>query len=64
MVLVDTSVWVAHLRQGAIGLEALLNEGRVVCHPFVIGELACGNLERSAGEAQLVAYLYEYIDSV
>jgi len=46
MVLVDTSVWVAHLRQGAIGLEALLNEGRVVCHPFVIGELACGNLER------------------
>ena len=46
MILVDTSVWVAHLRQGAIGLEALLNEGRVVCHPFVIGELACGNLER------------------
>lgn len=44
MVLVDTSVWVAHLRQGNIGLEALLNEGRVVCHPFVIGELACGNL--------------------
>jgi hypothetical protein len=46
MVLVDTSVWVAHLGQGAIGLEALLNEGRVVCHPFVIWELACGNLER------------------
>ena len=44
MVLVDTSVWVAHLRQGAIGLEALLNEGRVVCHPFIVGELACGNL--------------------
>jgi predicted nucleic acid-binding protein len=49
MVLVDTSVWVAHLRQGAIGLEALLNEGRAVCHPFIIGELACGNLKnRSA----------------
>jgi predicted nucleic acid-binding protein len=44
MVLVDTSVWVAHLRHGAIGLEALLNEGRVVCHPFIVGELACGNL--------------------
>jgi len=44
MVLVDTSVWVAHLRHGAIGLEALLNEGRVICHPFIIGELACGNL--------------------
>jgi len=45
MVLVDTSVWVAHLRQGAIGLEALLNAGRVVCHPYVVGELACGNLQ-------------------
>jgi predicted nucleic acid-binding protein len=45
VVLVDTSVWVEHLRHGTIGLEALLNEGRVVCHPFVIGELACGNLQ-------------------
>ena len=45
MVLVDTSVWVAHLRHGAIGLEALLNEARVVCHPFIVGELACGNLK-------------------
>jgi predicted nucleic acid-binding protein len=44
MVLVDTSVWVSHLRHGAIGLETLLNEGLVVCHPFIAGELACGNL--------------------
>ena len=44
MVLVDTSVWVAHLRQGNRGLAALLHEGRVCCHPFIIGELACGNL--------------------
>jgi predicted nucleic acid-binding protein len=44
VVLVDTSVWVAHLRQGAIGLEALLHGGRVMCHPFIAGELACGNL--------------------
>jgi len=45
MVLVDTSVWVAHLQRGHIGLEALLNEGHVVCHPFIVGELACGNLK-------------------
>ena len=45
MVLVDTSVWVAHLRRGDIGLETLLNEGQVVCHPFIVGELACGNLK-------------------
>jgi len=44
MVLVDTSVWVHHFRQGEPELERLLNEGEVMCHPFVIGELACGNI--------------------
>jgi predicted nucleic acid-binding protein len=45
MVLVDTSVWVSHLREGNVGLEKLLNDGKVVCHPFIVGELACGNLK-------------------
>jgi hypothetical protein len=45
MVLVDTSVWVSHFRDGNAGLANLLNDGRVVCHPFIIGELACGNLK-------------------
>jgi len=45
MILVDTSVWVEHLRSGTFGLEALLNDGQVVCHPFIIGEIACGNLK-------------------
>ncbi len=54
MVLVDTSVWVAHLRHGAIGLDALLNEGRVVCHPFTVGELACGNLRN---RSEILVYL-------
>ena len=44
MVLVDTSVWVHHLRQGESNLERLLNDGEVMCHPFVIGELACGSI--------------------
>ena len=44
MVLVDTSVWVAHLRESNVALVKLLNEGQVVCHPFIVGELACGNL--------------------
>lgn len=48
MVLVDTSVWVVHLRSGDIGLESLLNDGQVVCHQFIIGELACGNLSNRA----------------
>ncbi len=45
MVLVDTSVWVSHLRGGDVGLEKLLNDGEVACHPFVLGELACGKLK-------------------
>jgi predicted nucleic acid-binding protein len=44
MVLVDTSVWVEHLRSGKVGLESLLNDGDVVCHAFITGELACVNL--------------------
>ena len=48
MVLVDTSVWVSHLRDGNTELANLLNDGRVLCHPFIIGELACGNLQDRA----------------
>ena len=49
--LVDTSVWVDHLRQGDARLTALLEEGSVWTHPFVIGELACGNL---AGRSEVL----------
>lgn len=45
MVLVDTSVWVTHLKQGSPRLQALLLDDRVVCHPFIIGELACGKIK-------------------
>jgi predicted nucleic acid-binding protein len=45
-VLVDTSVWIDHFRRSNADLEHLLDEGRVVMHPFIIGELACGSLKR------------------
>lgn len=45
MVLVDTSVWISHLRDGNDHLADLLDGGGVTCHPFIIGELACGNLK-------------------
>ena len=48
MVLVDTSVWVSHLRDGNVELANLLNDGRVLCHPLIVGELACGNLKDRA----------------
>lgn len=44
MVLVDTSVWVDHLRSGEDGLARLLNAGRVWTHPMILGELACGHI--------------------
>jgi predicted nucleic acid-binding protein len=45
MVLVDTSIWIDHLKKGNAPLEKLLLDMAVVCHPFIIGELACGNLK-------------------
>ena len=44
MILADTSVWVDHLRAGLPTFAAALNSGQVLGHPFVTGELACGNL--------------------
>ena len=48
MILVDTSVWIDHLRQGDAELADALQQGRAAIHPFVVGELACGNLRARA----------------
>lgn len=45
MILVDTSVWIDHLRRSDEVLVQLLDSGQVLAHPFVIGELALGNLQ-------------------
>ncbi len=45
MILVDTSIWIDHLRQRDERLSGLLNQGLVLAHPFVTGELALGNLQ-------------------
>lgn len=44
MILVDTSVWISHLRSEDRKLATLLNRDQVLTHPMVVGELACGNL--------------------
>jgi predicted nucleic acid-binding protein len=46
VILVDTSIWVDHLWVGDERLAALLDGGEVLAHPFIIGELALGNLRR------------------
>jgi predicted nucleic acid-binding protein len=59
MILVDTSIWIDHFRKGERELVALLNEGLVLCHPFVIGELACGSMKNRDEILSLLAALPE-----
>jgi predicted nucleic acid-binding protein len=44
VILVDTSVWIDHFRRSDERLMALLGDGTVLAHPFVIGEIALGHL--------------------
>jgi predicted nucleic acid-binding protein len=46
VILADTSVWVDHLRTGNRALAELLDAGRILAHPFVIGEIALGRLRQ------------------
>lgn len=59
MVLIDTSVWVDHLRKGNAGLVSLLDDGAVVCHPFIVGELACGVMKNRVQILSLLQSLPE-----
>jgi predicted nucleic acid-binding protein len=56
-VLVDTSVWIDHFRRGNARLRAHLEAGEVASHPFVAGELACGNLKAREEILSLMAAL-------
>lgn len=55
--LVDTSVWIDHLRRGNESLASHLRSGEVLCHPFIVGEVACGNLVRRGEVLALMAAL-------
>jgi hypothetical protein len=44
MILVDTSIWVDHFRNGNVELKELLINNEVMTHPLIIGELACGSI--------------------
>jgi len=55
--LVDTSVWIEHLRYGTRRLAGALRRVAVTTHPFVIGELACGHLQRRNEVLGLLAAL-------
>ena len=56
MILVDTSIWIDHFRYGDAELQKIISDDRLLCHPFVIGELALGSLrERDVVLAFLAA---------
>ena len=55
MILVDSSVWIDHFRRSSSRLVALLEAEEVCTHPFVIGELACGNLKN---RKEIIALLH------
>jgi len=55
VVLVDTSVWIDHFRKTSRTLSALLEQDEVALHPFVVGELACGNLQN---RKEIIALLH------
>jgi predicted nucleic acid-binding protein len=57
VILVDTSIWVSHLNTGDVHLKQLLEQGEVACHPFVVGELACGNIQNRAEVLSLLRAL-------
>ena len=57
MILVDTSVWVGHLREGDVRLAAALERADVWTHPWVIGELACGRFSDRAAVLGLLRAL-------
>ena len=54
MILVDTSVWVDHLRRSEPGLIELLERSAVVMHPFVVGEIACASLRDRSSILELL----------
>ncbi len=57
MILVDTSVWVDHLRGGDAGVSTALEQGSVLCHPWVVGELALGGLREDSDVLGLIRQL-------
>ncbi|MBU3626711.1 VapC toxin family PIN domain ribonuclease [Polynucleobacter sp. JS-Safj-400b-B2] len=57
MILVDTSIWIDHLRAKSDDLSTLLEESRIYTHPFILGELSCGHLKNRATTLSLLAAL-------
>lgn len=56
-ILIDTSVWIDHFRTNSPALRRLLDNDLVLCHPLVIGEIACGNMRHRSEVLESLAVL-------
>jgi len=63
VILVDTSIWIDHLRSGDQRLVQLLERAEVLVHPFVIGELACGALRNRMQVLRLLSQLPRIVEA-
>ena len=59
MTLVDSSIWIDHFRHGSAVLADLLENDQALCHRFIVGQLACGNVRARATTIQLLETLPE-----
>jgi predicted nucleic acid-binding protein len=59
MILPDSSVWIDHFRRGNPSLAELLENDQALCHPFIVGELACGYLRSRESTIHLLQTLPE-----
>ena len=55
MILADTSVWIDHFRKPDAVFSKRLHDEKICTHPFIIGELACGNLKN---RKEIIALLH------
>jgi hypothetical protein len=62
-VLVDSSTWIEHFRKGHPRLTELLKDGMVLMHPFILGELACGNLKKRGEVLGVLAELPKAVEA-
>lgn len=53
-ILADTSVWITHFKKELPEFIDILNAGKVILHPFIIGELACGGLQKKQDIFKLI----------
>lgn len=56
-IIVDTSIWIDHLHKREVNLVKLLDDDAVACHPFIIGEIACGSIRDRAVFLELLQAL-------